>query len=234
MKKYNNYDFQKFSEKFSKLKAIDLLKVMIKKIFLKKIVVTSSFGAESVVILHLVSKIDRNIPIIFLDTGKLFPETLIYLKKVKRILNLKNIKIQKPNLEDLKINDSKGVLYKSNPELCCKIRKVLPLEKAIAPYDGWINGRKRFHGLERSNIKKIEKLNNIIKINPLADWTFEKITKYINKYKLPEHPLVKKGYKSIGCLPCSSKIADDEPSRSGRWKSSDKTECGIHTFNPSI
>ena len=88
--------------------------------------------------------------------------------------------------------------------------------------------------MERSNIKKIEKLNNIIKINPLADWTFEKITNYIKKYKLPEHPLVKKGYKSIGCLPCSSKIADDEPSRSGRWKSSDKTECGIHTFNPSI
>ena len=137
-------------------------------------------------------------------------------------------------MEDLKINDSNGLLYKSDPGLCCKIRKVLPLEKAIAPYDGWINGRKRFHGLERSNIKKIEKLNNIIKINPLADWTFEKITNYIKKYKLPEHPLVKKGYKSIGCLPCSSKIADDEPSRSGRWKSLDKTECGIHTFNPLI
>ena len=132
MKKYNNYDFQKFSEKFSKLKAIDLLKVMIKKIFLKKIVVTSSFGAESVVILHLVSKIDRNIPIIFLDTGKLFPETLIYLKKVKRILNLKNIKIQKPNLEDLKINDSKGVLYKSNPELYLLFKFISTLFNSIS------------------------------------------------------------------------------------------------------
>ena len=234
MIKYNNYDFQKFSEKFSKLDAFELLKVMIKRIFSKKIVVTSSFGAESVVILHLVSRIDKNIPIIFLDTGKLFPETLDYLAKLKKLLNLRNIKIQKPKLEDLKINDPKGLLHKSNPELCCKIRKVFPLEKAIAPYEGWINARKRFHGLERSNIKKIEKLNNIIKINPLADWTFEKITNYIRKYKLPEHPLVKKGYKSIGCLPCTSKIADDDNHRSGRWKELKKSECGIHVFNPSI
>ena len=231
---YNNYDFQKFSEQFSKLNAFNLLKIMIKKIFLKKIVVTSSFGAESIVILHLVSRIDKNIAIIFLNTGKLFPETLEYLNKVKKILNLKNIKVQKPSLKDLRINDPKGLLHKSNPELCCKLRKVVPLEHAIAPYKGWINGRKRFHGLERSNIKKIEKLNSIIKINPLADWNFKKITNYIKKYKLPEHPLVEKGYKSIGCVPCTSKIAEDDSHRSGRWKNLKKNECGIHSYNPSI
>jgi phosphoadenosine phosphosulfate reductase len=234
MIKYNNYDFQKFSEQFSKLGTVDLLKVMIKKIFKRKIVVTSSFGAESVVILDLVSKIDKNIPIIFLDTGKLFPETLDYLIKVKKFLSLKNIKIQKPSLKDLRINDSKGILYKTDPELCCKIRKVIPLEKAINPYEAWINGRKRFHGLDRKNIKKIEKLNNIIKINPLTDWSFEEINNYIKKNKLPEHPLIKKGYKSIGCLPCTNKIADDKPTRSGRWKDLKKNECGIHVYNPSI
>ncbi len=234
MIKYNNYDFQKFSEQFSKLETVDLLKVMIKKIFRKKIVVTSSFGAESIVILDLVASIDKSIPIIFLDTGKLFPETLDYLIKVKKFLNLKNIKIQKPSPRDLKIYDSKRTLYKTDPELCCKIRKVNPLEKAINPYEAWINGRKRFHGLDRKNIKKIEKLNNIIKINPLADWTFKEISNYIKKNKLPEHPLVKKGYKSIGCLPCTTKIADDEPIRSGRWKDLKKNECGIHVYNPSI
>ena len=234
MIKYNNYDFQKFSEQFSKLGTTDLLKVMIKNIFKKKIVVTSSFGAESIVILDLVSKIDKNIPIIFLDTGKLFPETLDYLIKVKKFLNLKNIKIQKPSLKDLKINDVEGNLHKTNPELCCKLRKVIPLEKAINPYEAWINGRKRFHGLERKSIKKIEKLNNIIKINPLADWSFKEINTYIKKNKLPEHPLIKKGYKSIGCLQCTTKIADDEPVRSGRWKDAKKNECGIHVYNPSI
>ena len=234
MIKYNNYDFQKFSEQFSKLETVDLLKVMIKKIFRKKIVVTSSFGAESIVILDLVASIDKSIPIIFLDTGKLFPETLDYLIKVKKFLNLKNIKIQKPSPRDLKIYDSKRTLYKTDPELCCKIRKVNPLEKAINPYEAWINGRKRFHGLDRKNIKKIEKLNNIIKINPLADWSFKEINNYIKKNKLPEHPLVKKGYKSIGCLTCTSKIADDEPIRSGRWKDLKKNECGIHVYNPSI
>ena len=125
-------------------------------------------------------------------------------------------------------------MHKSNPNLCCRIRKVIPLDKAIAPYDGWINGRKRFHGLERSNIKKIEKFNSVIKINPLADWTFKKIKNYINKHNLPEHPLVKNGYKSIGCVPCTSKIADDNKVRSGRWKNLNKNECGIHTYNPSI
>ena len=234
MIKYNNYDFQKLSEEFSSLKASSLLKIMIKKVFKKKIVVTSSFGAESIVILDLVSKIDRSIPIIFLDTEKLFPETLDYLKKVRKLLKLTKIKVQKPNKNDLKKNDPKGMLYKKDPELCCKIRKVIPFEKSIAPYDALINGRKRFHGFDRENIKKIEKINNIVRINPLADWTFKNITNYIDKNNLPEHPLVKQGYKSIGCSPCTSKVADDEPHRSGRWKKLKKNECGINVFNPSI
>ena len=234
MTKYNNYDFQKFSDQFSKLEAFELLKIMIKKFFFRKIVVTSSFGAESVVILHLVSKIDKSIPIIFLNTGKLFPETLDYLKNVKKILKLKNIKIQKPDFKDLKLNDPKGNLHKSNPDLCCKIRKVIPLQKAISNYDAWINGRKRFHGSDRKNIRKIEKQNNIIKINPLANWSFKDIASYININSLPVHPLVKKGYKSIGCYPCTTKISDNDPKRGGRWKNSEKTECGIHTYNPLI
>ena len=192
------------------------------------------FPAESIVILDLVSKIDKNIPIIFLDTGKLFPETLDYLIKVKKFLNLKNIKIQKPSLKDLKINDVEGNLHKTNPELCCKLRKVIPLEKAINPYEAWINGRKRFHGLERKSIKKIEKLNNIIKINPLADWSFKEINTYIKNVRKTKNKMPKEGYKSIGCQPCTSKVSDEGTIRSGRWKNSKKNECGIHVYNPSI
>jgi len=234
MIEFNNFDFQNFCFKYSKLNAVNILKVMIKDIFHNKIVVTSSFGAESVVILHLVSKVDLNTPIIFLNTGKLFPETLEYVNTLRRKLKLNKIKILNPDFEELQIQDEKNDLYKMNPDLCCQIRKVIPLKKALKNFDAWINGRKRFHDFERKNIKQIEKVNGLIKINPLYDWSFKDIQNYININKLPEHPLVKKGYKSIGCIPCTSKVADDEAHRSGRWINNKKTECGIHTLNPLI
>ena len=234
MIEFNNFDFQNFCFKYSKLNAVNILKVMIKDIFHNKIVVTSSFGAESVVILHLVSKVDLNTPIIFLNTGKLFPETLEYVNTLRRKLKLNKIKILNPDFEELQIQDEKNDLYKMNPDLCCQIRKVIPLQKALKNFDAWINGRKRFHDFERKNIKQIEKVNGLIKINPLYDWSFKDIQNYININKLPEHPLVKKGYKSIGCIPCTNKVADDKAHRSGRWINNKKTECGIHTFNPLI
>ncbi len=234
MIKFNNFDFQNFCSKYSKLNAVNILKVMIKDIFHGKIVVTSSFGAESIVILHLVSKVDRNTPIVFLNTGKLFPETLEYVDEVRDKLELNKIKILNPDPYELKIQDKNNNLYKINPDLCCHLRKVVPLQKALQNYDAWINGRKKFHGFERKNIKQIEKANGLIKINPLYNWDFQDIKKYINDNKLPEHPLIKKGYKSIGCIPCTSKVADDEPQRSGRWNNKKKTECGIHTYNPLI
>tara|TARA_B100000029_G_scaffold79792_1_gene71301 strand:+ start:3805 stop:4503 length:699 start_codon:yes stop_codon:yes gene_type:complete len=230
----NNSEFQKLSEKFSKLDSINLLNVMIKKIFSKKIVLTSSFGSESIVILHMISKIDRSTPVIFINTGKLFPETLDYAKKIINLLKLNNILVLKPLNKDLKIKDPNENLYKKNPDECCKIRKVFPLEKIINNYDAWITGRKRIHGFEREFINKIEKSSTHIKINPLADWSLEKINKYIKKNNLPEHPLISKGYKSIGCFTCTNKVIYNESIRSGRWKNFKKKECGIHTFNPSI
>ena len=231
---FNNSDFQKLSEEFSKLNSMNLLKVMIKKIFKNKIVLTSSFGSESIVILHMISKIDKNTPIIFIDTGKLFPETLSYAKKVVKLLKLKNILTLKPSNKNLKLKDPKKDLYKKDPDECCKIRKVLPLEKIINNYDAWITGRKRIHGFERKFINKIEKFNNHIKINPLADWSLTKINEYMKKHNLPHHPLVKKGYKSIGCFSCTNQVNYNDSIRTGRWKNVKKNECGIHTFNPSI
>ena len=226
MTKFSNFNFQNFYKKHSNLDSKKLLKIMIKNIFYKKIAVTSSFGAESAVILHLVSKIDRTVPVIFLNTEKLFPETLKYLQNIKKKLHLKNIKICKPDKNYLKKHDPDGKLHKTNPNLCCHIRKILPLRKSMKNYDAWINGRKRFHGFERTKLKKIEMVNGLIKINPLADWSFNQIKNYMLNNDLPEHPLVAEGYKSIGCQPCTSKSKDSI--RDGRWADSLKSECGIH------
>ena len=226
MIKYNNFDFQNFYKKYSNLDSEKLLRIMIKDIFCKKIAVTSSFGAESAVILHLVSRISNNIPVIFLNTEKLFPETLKYLKTLKKKLNLTNVKIFKPNQDHLKKYDPNGKLHKTNPNLCCHIRKVIPLRVSMKNYDAWINGRKRFHGSERSKLKKIEMINGLIKINPLSDWPLNKIKNYVISNNLPEHPKVAEGYKSIGCQPCTSKTKDSI--RDGRWSDSLKSECGIH------
>ena len=226
MTKFNSLNFQNFYKTHSDLDSRKLLRIMIKDIFYKKIAVTSSFGAESPVILHLVSKIDKSVPVIFLNTGKLFPKTLEYLKIIRKKLNLTNIKIFKPDQDFLKKYDPNGNLHKTNPNLCCHIRKTLPLKKSMINYDAWINGRKRFHGFERSKLKKIEMVNGLIKINPLADWSFNQIKNYMLNNNLPEHPLITEGYKSIGCQPCTSKSKDSI--RDGRWADSLKSECGIH------
>ena len=206
----------------------ELLDYYIKKKFKNSIMITSSFGAESIVILHLCSKIVPNIPILFLNTGKLFTATLTYLKRVQKLLKLTNIKIYEPDEIELARNDPKGLLHLTNTALCCKIRKVDPLKLALAEgnYKAWINGRKRFHGKDRNKLKVVEYVEGICKINPLADWTFKHIENYCTYYKLPKHPLVAKGYMSIGCQPCTSKTKDSI--RDGRWANSLKTECGIH------
>ena len=226
MTKFNNFNFENFYKKYFNLDSEKLLRIMIKDFFYKRIAVTSSFGAESAVILHLVSKIDNNTPIIFLNTNKLFPETLKYLKIIRKELNLTNIKIFKPDHDLLRKYDPNEDLYKTNPNKCCHIRKVIPLRKSMKNYSAWINGRKRFHGSERLNLKKIETINGLIKINPLADWPFNKIKNYMISNNLPEHPLVAEGYKSIGCQTCTSKTKDSI--RDGRWVDSLKSECGIH------
>ena len=206
----------------------ELLHFYIKKKFKNSIMITSSFGAESIVILHLCSRIEPNIPILFLNTGKLFKETLVYLKRVKKLLKLTNIKIYEPDELDLAKNDPKGKLHLTNTALCCNIRKVEPLKLALREgnYKAWINGRKRFHGKDRNKLKVVEYVNGVCKINPLANWTFKHIENYCEYYKLPKHPLVAKGYMSIGCKPCTSKTKDSI--RDGRWANSMKSECGIH------
>ncbi|MEM6387430.1 MAG: phosphoadenylyl-sulfate reductase [Pseudomonadota bacterium] len=191
----------------------------------------SSFGAESVVLLHMVSVIDRTTPVLFLDTEMLFPETLAYQRDVAERLKLK-VQVIRPDRDETFLHDPQNNLHLHNPDACCAIRKNAPLEKALAPHDAWITGRKRFQGGQRTRLDFFEvDTNGKIKINPLAYWTPSDVGDYILNNRLPRHPLLAKGYPSIGCAPCTTRVAENEDARAGRWRGQEKTECGIHFVN---
>lgn len=195
------------------------------------IALVSSFGAESAILLHLVSQVNRDIPVIFLDTGKHFPETLAYRDLLVERFGLNLINLT-PEVGDIEDKDGNGLRWSFDPDGCCHIRKVLPLEKEMAKYDASISGRKGFQSKTRNALPRFEidtsDAQGRLKINPLADWTKEQLDAYIIEHDLPPHPLVEQGYPSIGCSPCTSKVAEGEDPRSGRWKGWDKVECGIH------
>nr|WP_137676269.1 phosphoadenylyl-sulfate reductase [Parerythrobacter lutipelagi] len=192
----------------------------------------SSFGAESAVLLHLISEVAPDLPVLFLETGKHFPETLAYRDALVAQLGLKNLINLYPCLAELEMRDESGLRWSYDPDGCCEIRKVKPLARALAGYDATLTGRKAFQSSTRSNLPRFEidtsDEQGRLKINPLIDWTAGDIEAYFETYELPRHPLVAQGYPSIGCSPCTSKVAPGEDPRSGRWKGWDKTECGIH------
>ena len=193
-----------------------------------KIVMVSSLGADSAVLLHLVSKIDKNLPIYFLDTGKHFRETLTYRDLLIEDLGLTNFMTLTPDSKELKTEDPDGILHQSEPDLCCKLRKVRPLDKMLTDFDARITGRKRYQTPERKDMPIMELGGRMAKINPLAYWTAKDVTAYIRKHDLAPHPMFALGYLSIGCQPCTTRVAEGEDPRAGRWRNNDKTECGIH------
>jgi phosphoadenosine phosphosulfate reductase len=190
----------------------------------------SSFGAESAVLLDMVASVDRTTPVIFLDTGKLFRETLDYQRALCAELGLADVRVVGPDPDDLARHDRDGRLHAREPDLCCHIRKTEPLERALDGFAAWITGRKRFHGGSRAALPTIEgePETGRIKLNPLAGWSVEDIRHYRRLRHLPPHPLALKGYLSIGCAPCTRPVGDGEDPRAGRWWGLDKTECGIH------
>jgi phosphoadenosine phosphosulfate reductase len=196
------------------------------------IAVVSSFGAESAVLLHLVASIDPSVPVLFLDTGKHFDETLAYRDTLVERLGLTDLRNLRPDADVLAAKDESGLRWSYDPDGCCDIRKVAPLAKALEHFDGSITGRKAFQSSTRAGLPRFEVDNSDkqgrLKINPLADWSPDDIAAYMAKHDLPPHPLVEQGYPSIGCGPCTSKVAEGEDPRSGRWRGWDKTECGIH------
>lgn len=193
-----------------------------------KIALVSSFGAESIVLLHMAAGVDRATPILFVETGMLFAETLSYQKRVAGHLGLTNVEIVRPDPVALLTRDTDGLLYLSDTDACCELRKVEPLARALAPYDGWISGRKRIHGGQRVALNLAEADGNSLKLNPLAHWSSHEIAQYIEAHDLPRHPLAAKGFSSIGCAPCTRRSEPGEDLRAGRWPGQDKSECGIH------
>ncbi|MEM9795428.1 MAG: phosphoadenylyl-sulfate reductase [Pseudomonadota bacterium] len=188
----------------------------------------SSFGADSVVLLHLAAQVDPAVPVIFLETGMLFPETLAYQREVAETLGLTDVRIVRPDPTDLFLHDPEGDLNGRDPDLCCTIRKVRPLELALQGLDAWITGRKRVQGGDRTDLPLFEVEGGRIKANPLARWSGGDLAAHMEAHDLPRHPLVAQGFPSIGCAPCTTKVAPGEDPRAGRWRGREKTECGIH------
>jgi len=195
--------------------------------------VVSSFGTESAALLKVMADVDTAIPVIFLDTGWLFEETLAYRDTLIATLGLRDVRSIKPLEQTLSRKDPDRELWFSDPDACCRIRKVEPLARALAPFDGWINGRKRFQGGLRAAIPVVEDDGIRLKFNPLANISREAIEAIYAAAKLPPHPLARKGYLSVGCMPCTSRTSPDEDARAGRWRGRPKTECGIHTIKSS-
>ncbi|MEM9975285.1 MAG: phosphoadenylyl-sulfate reductase [Pseudomonadota bacterium] len=194
-----------------------------------QISLVSSFGAESVALLHMVSVIDRSLPVLFLETQMLFPETLAYQRNVAALLGLTDVRVLTPDRTELFLRDPESDLHVADPDACCRLRKVEPLEDALSGFDAWITGRKRFQGGRRAGIEFFEADGAArIKVNPLAHWAPEDVAEYIANNRLPRHPLVAKGFPSIGCAPCTTRVADGEDPRAGRWRGRSKRECGIH------
>lgn len=193
------------------------------------VALVSSFGAESVVLLHMIAQIDKDTPVIFLDTEMLFPETLIYQRVVAAKLGLTDVRVMTPNRNDVLAEDVDGLLHQADKDACCDLRKTRPLAHALQDFGGWITGRKQYQGGQRATLPLFEKEDRKIKINPLATWSTDDLQAYMAKHDLPRHPLVAKGYPSIGCMPCTTRVSDHEDRRAGRWRDSEKTECGIHS-----
>lgn len=201
-----------------------------------KVALVSSFGADSAVLLHMVAQIDRATPVIFIDTLMLFPETLAYQRELAAHLGLTGLRRIEPDRVSLFLQDPDAILHKGNTDACCNLRKTQALDLALAGYNGWISGRKRYQSGPRAHIPLFEREaeTSRVKINPLADQSADDLRAYMDRFGLPRHPLVARGYPSLGCAPCTTPAAAGEDPRAGRWRGSAKVECGIHINDGQI
>ena len=215
---------------FSNASSQDIIEAVVNENIVGKIAVVSSFGAESAVLLHMIAQARKDVPVVFIDTEFIFAETLEYLKELAIALKLEDIRRIVPDPVRLALYDSDGNLHRQDQDQCCHLRKTLPLQRALGEFGGWITGRKRFQSQTRNALEIFERdpITNRIKVNPLVHWDSSALSTYLDDHNLPRHPLVARGYPSIGCWPCTSKVAEGEDARAGRWRGQDKEECGIH------
>ena len=216
------------SARYESLPPQDILRDIIRNEFFGDIALSSSFGADSAVLLHMIAEIDPNFPILFLDTDRHFFQTLQYRDELAAKLGLTNIIVLKANPDEAAAEDAKNTLWKTNPDQCCDLRKVRPLNRAMQAYGAWISGRKRHQSATRANLPIVEFDGRHYKVNPLAAWNSADIDAYFAAHDLPPHPLVEQGFPSIGCFTCTKPVEKGADARSGRWSESEKVECGIH------
>ncbi|MEQ8333872.1 phosphoadenylyl-sulfate reductase [Nisaea sp.] len=221
---------RRLTEDYGTLSEQDMLAALTEEEFPGRSAVIASFGTESAVLLDIVAAVNKDLPVIFIDTGKHFEETLRYRDQLAARLGLTDIRNATPSTALIRRQDRDGTLWQSDPDACCHLRKVLPMRQAMQPFGLIITGRKRAHGGLRSEIEMIEQFGERIRLNPLADWDASRIDAEFTVRDLPRHPLQAQGYRSIGCAPCTDTAAAGSDVRSGRWAQSGKTECGIH-FN---
>lgn len=222
-------DADALNARFEGVETLDMLKVLFAEGTLGRVAVVSSFGTESAVLLHLVAEADRSVPVIFVDTLKMFPETLEYRDELIRRFGFTDSRTVTPLADVLARKDETGLRWSYDPDGCCDIRKVEPLARAKDGLDTWISGRKAFQSVTRKNLPRFEVEDGRLKLNPLGDWTKNDLEAYFAAHDLPRHPLEAQGYLSVGCEPCTSKVLPGEDPRAGRWRGWDKVECGIHT-----
>ena len=221
-------DAERLNGRFAGMETQDMLRTVLNDGSLGRVGVVSSFGTEAVVLLHLIARANRHLPVIFVDTLKMFPETLAYRQDVVDCLGFTDASIVRPDPAPLAERDAKGMRWSFDPDGCCAIRKVEPMERAKAGLDSWISGRKAFQSHTRQNLPLFELEGGRLKVNPLGSWTKEQVDRWFAEHDLPRHPLEAKGYPSIGCQPCTSTVLPGENPRAGRWRGWDKVECGIH------
>lgn len=214
--------------RYGHLAGAALLRPLVETEFKGQLALVSSFGTESAVLLHMVSEVDRDLPILFVNTRKLFGETLRYKRKLTELLGLTGVRELSPTPEAEAAHDPDGVLWRTNNPGCCEFRKVQVLDGGLQPFAAWITGRKRYQATTRIELPLFEASEGKIKINPLAGYSRQDVEAYLDRHNLPRHPLEEDGYLSVGCMPCTDRVAAGEDIRAGRWRGQDKTECGIH------
>ena len=218
----------RFAKEYAELDAVELLDVLVNCELRDRIAMVSSFGTEFALLLALAAEVNRALPVLFIDTGKLFSETLDYRDRLIDLLGLSDVRTIGPSQRALTERDPTGELWQFDPDACCNLRKVEPLAEHVVGFDGLISGRKRYHGALREFIPSIEYADGKIKIDPLATWSQERVETEFGRRGLPQHPLKALGFPSVGCEPCTMPVGDGGSIRDGRWAGRAKTECGIH------
>ena len=227
---------ERLSDVWQHLSAQEVLsEILAGNAFIKNPALVSSFGADSAVLLHMVSTLDTNVQIVFLDTGFHFSETLSYRDRLTKVFGLTNVRTASVDPIAVKRLDAQRHLHLSAPDSCCQLRKVSVLDRHLRMNDSWVSGQRRDQASTRSSVSLVEvdEARGKLKINPLANWSQSDVDFYKARYSLPEHPLTAKGYLSIGCSPCTSVVKAGEDARAGRWRGQSKLECGLHN-RPNI